>query len=52
MFLGYSEKTTSSLEQSPYREANSGSAGQEITAIYGTWLFIAVFTRASQWSLS
>jgi len=40
------------MEQSPYRKANSHSAGQSIPCLYGTRNFITVFTRARYWSLS
>jgi hypothetical protein len=43
---------TNSTLQSPSWEANSRSAAQEITAFYGNWRFITVFTKACHWSLS
>jgi len=36
------------MEQSPSSEANSHSYSQEIPCLYGTQMFITVFTRACQ----
>jgi len=40
------------MEQSPFREANSRSACQEVAHLYGTQSSITVFTRTCHWSLS
>jgi len=40
------------MEKSPFWEADSRSASQEIPPSYGTRNFITVFTAALQWSLS
>lgn len=39
-------KPDNSTDQSPYRKADSSLARQEICLVYGSWMFIAVFTKA------
>jgi len=47
-----SNQLTNSMEQSPFSEANSHSACQEITCLLWNPRFITVFTRVRHWSLS
>jgi hypothetical protein len=45
-------RITNFTELSPSWEASSCGATQEFLDIYGTWMFITVFTIAQHWSLS
>jgi hypothetical protein len=52
LYLNIGLAFTNCMEQSPYWEADSHSASQEIPTFYGTPRFITVFTTARLWSLS